>query len=142
MEPDMAEDYLDMMDGDFAYPQPIGIPGVANPEQGYRYRHLSACPVARASLSFRPDMTEEEKRHVVKMVASSVTRLGSAGRRKMAESVVKSVKFEVWGREGSGTEMVEKEMFCSVCHDEVCLFIFRDQGIRLMVSTRTIVRSQ
>jgi hypothetical protein len=72
-----------------------------------------------ANLEFRSDMGEGEKRAVVQLVIKMVARMPGQSRMKAAESTLENTTYGQMGeREGMG-----KDVYCSVCHDEVSLSI-------------------
>ena len=68
-----------------------------------------------SSVQLKPEMSEEDRTRVVQMVARAVTRWPSDCRRKMAENMLEYV---AWGSFGEREDM-ERDGYCSVCHDEV-----------------------
>jgi hypothetical protein len=72
-----------------------------------------------ANLEIREDMPEDEKKAMVRLVIKMVGRLPGVSRQKAAESMVERTN---WGAMEVKEDM-ERDTYCSVCHDEVSLVL-------------------
>jgi hypothetical protein len=77
-----------------------------------------------ANLEIREDMPEDEKKAMVRLVIKMVGRLPGVSRQKAAESMVERTN---WGAMEVKEDM-ERDTYCSVCHDEVSWVLPREVG--------------
>jgi len=68
-----------------------------------------------AHLRLRDNMSEEERTKVLKSLVRGVDRLPSAARKKLADDTVSVATYD----QLESTAQMEKDLYCSVCHDEV-----------------------
>ncbi|OCF43124.1 hypothetical protein I317_03093 [Kwoniella heveanensis CBS 569] len=67
-----------------------------------------------SSITFTPEMTDNEKGKIVQMVIKGMARLPPGPRKKAAEGVLEILP---WGQFGE-REGMDRDEYCSVCHDE------------------------
>ncbi|OCF60049.1 hypothetical protein L486_02722 [Kwoniella mangroviensis CBS 10435] len=72
------------------------------------------------NLKITNEMDEKEKMKIVRIVIRSVRTLPHSLRKKGAESTLKTIKYEEFGKEENQAcvKGMEKDEYCSVCHDD------------------------